>query len=129
MADWVRDPETGEWVYTVGAEGSPLVAPAPPLNPDTPGVYPHATVGPYRAVPSISHPVDGVAGQPTQDGPPLGPAPSTELTSDLDYEVIAAWEREARARGNEVRVTAVGTFEVDPGGRIVSRMPLAYRRI
>ncbi len=44
-----------------------------------------------------------------------------------DEAVITRWEREVRARGNEVRVTPVGTFEVDERGRIVSEAPSPYR--
>jgi hypothetical protein len=49
--------------------------------------------------------------------------------ADWDYAIIAAWEREVRARGNEIRYAAVGTFDVDLDGRILSRMPEAYRRV
>ena len=44
-----------------------------------------------------------------------------------DDELIARWEAEAVARGNTVRHTAAGVFEVDDNGRIVSEMPSSYR--
>ncbi len=45
---------------------------------------------------------------------------------NYDYSIIDRWVQEVQARGNEVRKTAVGTFEVDSGGRIVSQMPSPY---
>lgn len=46
---------------------------------------------------------------------------------NIDHARISDWERGVRERGNEVRVTGVGTFEVDSGGRIVAPMPSFYR--
>jgi hypothetical protein len=45
---------------------------------------------------------------------------------NYDPKAYARWEQEVEARGNEVRETAVGCFEVDSGGNIVSRAPSGY---
>jgi hypothetical protein len=65
---------------------------------------------------------------------PRVPLPSPGRSSDMtagyqneDYAIVDRWVQEVQARGNEVRKTAVGTFEVDPDGRIVSPMPSPYR--
>lgn len=61
--------------------------------------------------------------------PPPYPGRSSDMTAgynNYDPKAYARWEQEVEARGNEVRETAVGAFEVDSGGNIVSRAPSGY---
>jgi hypothetical protein len=62
---------------------------------------------------------------PEQRRPPDSTDPMGHY-QNYDPEAYARWEQEVEARGNEVRETAVGCFEVDSGGNIVSRAPSGY---
>jgi hypothetical protein len=69
----------------------------------------------------------GIRFRPDEWGAPMNPGPMASPYDNIDHAKIAAWEDAARARGNEVRYTVSGTFEVDADGRIVSTMPSPYR--
>ena len=114
---WTQDPETGEWVLTEEAvfEPTPRLAATHPTP--TPSTQPA--------------PIDDGAAFPEDrtyaDRLPTGPM--APLYQNEDDAIVTRWEREVRARGNEVRVTPVGTFEVDANGRIVSEAPTPYRTV
>jgi hypothetical protein len=111
--DWQRDPKTGEWVVidpmtqsTTGQESDPALRDPPPMPPSPSGEEGYNDPA-LRAI-------------------PLSP-PGARAYQNEDYTIIDRWVQEVQARGNEVRKTAAGTFEVDSGGRIVSPMPSPYR--
>jgi hypothetical protein len=137
--DWQRDPKTGEWVVidpmtqsTTGQEANPVLRDAPPLPPSSlpssgegydtgdDGVYP---VQSPQMAPGRSD-----EGGPLYYGSDMGLARPDDGAGYQNYDpsAYAAWEQAVEERGNEVRETAVGCFEVDSGGRIVSRSPSAY---
>ena len=66
---------------------------------------------------------------PREEGPALRPATPMATSRNEDDELIARWEAQVVARGNTVRHTAAGVFEVDDNGRIVSEMPSPYRKV
>lgn len=144
--DWQRDPKTGEWVAidpmtqsTSGAEPNPALrdpSPPPPssLPPSRGEGYSHPGMGtlplPVEETPSLDYaaPPDNADGYEDPDLRMIPPArPGEGAYQNYDPAAYARWEQEVETRGNEVRETAVGCFEVDSGGRIVSRAPSGYK--
>ena len=129
---YVRDEASGDWVFVDSPVGGNVTVPPlgpPPRDPMAPP--PHAQVGPYVAGGNRepAYPVDDVPRHPREEGPALGPVSPMATYRNEDDELIARWEAQAIARGNSVRHTAAGVFEVDENGRIVSEMPLPYRKV
>ena len=128
---WVRDEASGDWVWIESPVGGNVTVPPlgpPPRDPLAPP--PHAQVGPYVAGESRSgYPLDDVQRHPREEGPALGPASPMATYRNEDDELVARWEAEAVARGNAIRHTAGGVFEVDENGRIVSEIPSPYRKV
>lgn len=79
--------------------------------------------------PAVDQQDNGGYYHPEMDTLPIQREARYDPVQNEDYTVIDRWVQEAQARGNEVRRTGVGTFEVDSGGNIVSRMPSPYRTI
>jgi len=73
-------------------------------------------------LPIEEYPYDGVP-QPYDKGPKMHNPGPMEDADDPEMVAIGQWQRGVYERGNEVRYTSAGVFEVDPQGRIVSTMP------
>ncbi len=108
---WVQD-ASGDWVLV-----DVLPLPGAGTLPYTPGES------------KSNFPMDDVDRHPREEGPALAPAPGVALYRNEDDEIVAQWESQAIERGNTIRHTAAGVFEVDADGRIISEMPLAYRKV
>lgn len=144
---WRRDPATGEWEMVdamtpdpmtqgmTGQESGPMAPPAPRagLGPShTEAGYTTGDDGVYPVLPAPWRPSRTAEGATEyQDAwmiPSADPDDPSGHYDNVDYDAVDRWAQEVQAHGNEVRTTAVGTFEVDSGGRIVSQMPdPAYR--
>lgn len=137
--DWQRDPQTGEWVaidpWTQGTTGQELDPslrdPLPSLsggpeysNPDLRPLPSSRDAAPSR---DYAVPPDNAGGYSDPGLRPMPLAPDANAGyQNYDPNAYAAWAQGVEERGNEVRETAVGCFEVDAGGRIVSRAPSPY---
>ena len=116
---WQHDPTADEWVWV--DQAAEVFEPSPRLTATAP-------VAPPSTAPAPADDGDAFLDERTY-APKLGVGPMAPMHQDEDQAIITRWEREVRARGNEVRVTSVGTFEVDADGRIVSEMPSPYRTV
>lgn len=119
---WTQDADTQDWVWQ--DDPPALVEQAAPYNPDRDQPTPKYPVLPASDAPTRTD--EGSYQHPGLRTPPSA-GPMAPLYQNDDQRAITEWERGVRARGNEVRVTGVGTFEVDKGGRIVSTAPMPYR--
>jgi len=92
---------------------------------------------PAREYPEEYPPNDGTEDPLTRYGPdefmPMRPNPVDPYSGgpggydNYDENAYARWVQEVEARGNEVRETSIGTFEVAAGtNNIVSRPPSPY---
>lgn len=150
---WRRDPATGEWEMidssipdpmtqsTTQQEPDPeLRSPSrpPPYQPPKQGEgYSHPGMGfmplPVEETPSLDYaaPPDNANGYEDPDMqmiPPAHTGPGAGEYQNYDPAAYARWEQEVEARGNEVRETAVGCFEVEAGtNNILSRAPSGYK--
>ncbi len=132
---WTHDAATDEWVWV---DEAAIFEPSPRLSAATAPAEPSAIFEPRdrlnlpdgarRDLVPGSDEAAGVGYADPSMQPP-GPGPMAPPYQNEDQAIVTRWEREVRARGNEVRVTPVGTFEVDERGRIVSEAPLPYRTI
>lgn len=150
---WRRDPATGEWEMidpnvpdpmtqsTTGQELDPsLRDPLPPEGPYEGGFGPSGaergyTTGDAGVYPVMSpQMVPGRTGEGapiyggSQASPPELPVSRSAGYDNVDYAVVDQWVQDVQARGNEIRKTGVGTFEVGEGNRILSKMPTAAYR-
>jgi hypothetical protein len=149
MMAWRRDPSTGEWEMVdpmtpdpmtqsmTGAEPNPALRDPPPssLPPRQGEGYSDPSMStmplPVQEEPSLDYAAspdnaDGYADTDMGTLPFLRPGDEAGY-QNYDPDAYIRWEREVEERGNEVRETAVGVFEVDSGGRIVSRPPSGYK--
>ena len=133
--DWQRDPKTGEWVVIDPMTQSTSQAEPDPSRRDP---LPSLPGGPEYSNPDLgAMPMSpDMAVQRTPEGAPIyhgsevGPLRPGQVEGyqNYDYDIIDRWVREVQARGNEIRKTAAGTFEVEAGtNNIVSQMPSPYR--
>lgn len=150
---WRRDPATGEWEMidpnvpdpmtqsTTGQEFDPSLR-----DPPTEGGFgPTGTEAGYTTGDAGVYPVMSpqMAPERTPEGAPIyarqkvpgGIRPEHLDRPDeavgydnVDYAAIDQWVQDVQARGNEIRKTGVGTFEVGEGNRILSKMPEAQYR-
>lgn len=128
---WQRDPRSGEWTMVDAAPApaapvaSQLYVPADQTDAGydvgDDGVYP---VQSPQMAPSRS-PEGGYVQRDVQAIPNASAGAGPYQNEDM--AAIDQWVQEAQARGNEIRRTGVGTFEVDPHGNIVSPMPSPYK--
>lgn len=142
--DWQRDPKTGEWVAidpmtqsTTGQEPNPALRdPPPPEGPYEGGFGPSGTEAGYTTGDAGVYPVMSpqmapgrtAEGAPiyggSQASPPARPVPSMGGYDNADRDAQTAWVEAAKDRGNIVRFTADGVFEIDPNTReVISQMP------
>jgi len=128
---WQHDPETDEWIM-VGAS-TPMAATPTTPTPTTPGPTSEGyIVGDAGVLPVMTPemaPERAAEGGYRQRNVQTLPDTGTPLAGyeNEDRSIVDRWVTAVTARGNEIRETSVGTFEVDRDGRIVSEMPLPYR--
>lgn len=106
-----------------GTTGQEIDLP-PPVYDNANGYVPPNTALPrYVPLPIEEYPYDGVP-RPHEQGPaPKGVSPMADA-DDLYMQTIGRWQREVYERGNEIRYTSAGVFEVSPDGtQILSTMP------
>ncbi len=113
---WQRDPQTGEWVMVDAMVPDPMTQ-------STTGAEPDPALRDAPAVPTDN--ADGYT------NPGLRMIPSSPERAGYDNEDRAgqaAWVEAAKDRGNIVRFTPHGVFEVDPNTKeIISQCPPMYR--
>lgn len=97
--------------------------PPPPIYDNADG-YDRIEVMPHAAPENIEvYPYDDVPRNIIRGAPIHVPGPM-EDADDPVKQAQAIWEQNAHDRGNEVRYTSEGVFEVDPeSNRIISVMP------
>lgn len=154
MMAWRRDPATGEWEMVDAAIPDPMTQgmtgqepnpsmrdPAPTISPPpygggrfgpshTEAGYVTGDAGEYPVMSPSDAPDRTDEGAPVYARPRAIPPQETEAQGrykNYDPNAYAQWEQEVEARGNEVRETAVGCFEVEAGtNNILSRAPSPY---
>lgn len=138
---WRRDPATGEWEMidpmtqsTTGQEPDPSLR-----DPSTEGGFgPTGTEAGYTAGDAGVYPVQSpqMATQRTPEGGPIyygsdtrSPDPTPAVGYDNeDRDAQTAWVEAAKDRGNIVRFTADGVFEIDPDThQVIGKCPPMYR--
>lgn len=96
----------------------------PPEYDNADGYVPPNTATPrYVPLPIEEYPYDDVP-RSHDRGPALkGDSPMADA-DDMYTQAISRWQREVYERGNEIRYTSAGVFEVSPDGtQILSSMP------
>ena len=153
---WQQDPQTGEWVMVDEAApidwqgiGNAISAGVPagsgsPMPHDARAMDQGAWEGPgrtdegYRTGDAGVYPIMSpeMAPDPAPEGgyshravEPLPMRPEDQAGyQNEDLAAQDAWDEDVQARGNIVRYTPEGVFEVDPNTRrIISRRPTMYR--
>ena len=114
-------------------DAPPSRSPWPPDEGDfgpTDEGYETGDAGEYPVLSPDNAPIRNAEGLPLYYGtsmPPSTPQNAIGQYKNEDYAAIDRWVQEVQARGNEIRKTAVGTFEVEAGtNNIVSQMPSPY---
>jgi hypothetical protein len=135
---WQRDPQTGEWVMVDAMVPDPMTQSTSQAEPD-PSMrdpLPSLSGGPEYSNPDLRPLPASTLPERTPEGAPVYPGASMEPArqgdglgyQNYDPNAYAEWARGVEERGNEVRETAVGCFEVAAGtNTIVSRAPSGYK--
>lgn len=124
---WRRDPATGEWEMV----DAPSATPIADTRMDDQG--PHEGMGmlpgaQYPMLPSDQMPSRTNEGAPEYQGaqmiPSADPGDRSGHYDNEDTGAQTAWVEAAKDRGNIVRFTADGVFEIDPNTRqVVGQRP------
>ena len=127
---WQQDPQTGEW-YEAMPDPTALASPSGPVMPRrTDEGYTTGDAGVYPIMsPQMEPEPSPEGGYSQRDVAPLPMRPEDQVGYQNEDQLAEdAWDEDVQARGNIVRYTPGGVFEVDPNTRrVISRRPTIYR--